>query len=68
MATLNDIKRKYDISPDLFDELRKTIKYDHSKNTHDVMKFMGELPYKLNIELSLEIHKNIYRQIEFFKK
>ncbi|CDW71411.1 UNKNOWN [Stylonychia lemnae] len=68
MATLNDIRTKYLIDPELFDELRKTIKYDHSKNFHDVTKFMNELPYKLKIELALEIHKDIYREIEFFKK
>jgi len=28
---------------------------------------MEELPYKLKIELAMEIHKNIYRTIEFFK-
>ena len=37
MATLNDIKKQYDIESDLYDELMKTIKYDHSKNFHDVM-------------------------------
>ncbi|CDW88827.1 cation channel family protein [Stylonychia lemnae] len=68
MATLNDIRTKYEIDPELFDELRKTVKYDHSKNYHDVTKFMKELPYKLKIELALEIHKGIYREIEFFKK
>ena len=52
---------------ELFDELRKTIKYDHSKNYHDVIQFMDELPYKLKIELAMEIHKDIYRDIEFFK-
>lgn len=28
---------------------------------------MDELPYKLKIELAMEIHKDIYRDIEFFK-
>lgn len=28
---------------------------------------MDELPYKLKIELAMEIHKDIYRNIEFFK-
>lgn len=28
---------------------------------------MEELPYKLKIELAMEIHKKIYRTIEFFK-
>jgi hypothetical protein len=29
--------------------------------------FMDELPYKLRIELALEIHKKIYETVEFFK-
>ena len=28
---------------------------------------MEELPYKLKIELAMEIHKDIYHNIEFFK-
>lgn len=32
IAILNEIKSEYKIGPDLFDELMKTIKYDHSKN------------------------------------
>ena len=45
----------------------KTIKYDHSKNQKDVSEFMSELPYKLRIDLAMEIHKNIYVNIDFFK-
>jgi len=52
MATLNDIRGKYDIKPELFDEIRKTIKHYHSKSYHDIAKFMNELPYKLKIELA----------------
>ena len=51
----------------LFEKLRRAIKYDHSKNSRDINEFMKELPYKLRIELAIEIHKNIYRTIEFFK-
>lgn len=36
IATLNDIRTDYDIGPDLYDELRIAIKYDHSKNYNDV--------------------------------
>jgi hypothetical protein len=60
MATLNDIRGKYDIKPELFDEIRKTIKHYHSKSYHDIAKFMNELPYKLKIELAFQIHKEIY--------
>ena len=28
---------------------------------------MNELPYKLKIDLAMEIHKNIYQSINFFK-
>ena len=47
--------------------MRKHIKYDHSKNYVDFISFMDELPHKLKVELSLEIHRDIYREIEFFK-
>lgn len=32
IAILNEIKHDYKISPDLYDELMKTLKYDHKKN------------------------------------
>jgi hypothetical protein len=67
IATLNDMQKEYDIDPELFDKLRKAIKYDHSKNSRDIIEFMEELPYKLKIEVAMQIHKNIYHTIEFFK-
>lgn len=45
----------------------KKLKYGHSKNANDVNLFMSELPYKLRIDLSMEIHKTIYQTIDFFK-
>lgn len=66
IATLNGIKSDYEIGPELYDELRIAIKYDHSKNYNDVKQFLEELPYKLRIELAMEIHKDIYTNIEFF--
>jgi CRP-like cAMP-binding protein len=45
----------------------KTIKYDHSKNQKNITGFMQELPYKVRIDLAMEIHKNIYSTIDFFK-
>jgi len=64
---LNEIKHDYKISPDLYDELMKTLKYDHSKNQRNVQAFVDELPYKLRLDLAMEIHKNIYITIDFFK-
>ena len=67
MAVLFQIKQEYNINPELFVELRKIIKYDHSKMSKNVIEFMNELPYKMKISLAMEIHKNIYHTIEFFK-
>lgn len=67
MAVLHEIKREYGINQDLYDELRKMIRYDHNKISRDVIEFMEELPYKTKIALAMEIHKNLYHSIEFFK-
>ena len=67
ISTLNEIKSEYKIGPELYDDLMKTIKYDHSKNSRDIGSFMKELPYKLRIDLAMEIHKNIYHTVDFFK-
>lgn len=67
MAVLFQIKEEYSINPELFGELRKMIKYDHSKLSKNIIEFMEELPYKMKISLAMEIHKNIYHTIEFFK-
>lgn len=69
ISTLNEIKSEYKIGQELYDELMKTIKYDHSKNQRgDISDFVAELPYKLRIDLSMEIHKTIYKVIDFFKE
>lgn len=68
MATLNDIQGEYKINDDLFNKLVKTIKYDHSKKSKDVLQFMEELPHKLKLELAMAIHKKMYASVIFFDK
>jgi hypothetical protein len=53
ISTLNEIRKQYDISNDLYEQLRIAIKYDNSKNYSDVINFMEELPYKLKVDLAL---------------
>ena len=66
ISVLNEIKSDYLIGPELYDDLMRTLKYDHSKNHKDITQFMSELPFKLRIDLAMEIHKNIYKNIYFF--
>jgi hypothetical protein len=43
--TLDQIQRKYDISFELYDEIRKIIRYEHQKTKFDISNFQEELPY-----------------------
>jgi len=67
ISTLNSIQHDYKIDANLYNRLVKTVKYDHSKKSKDVLLFMDELPHKIKIELAIEIHKKMYETIHFFK-
>jgi len=36
ISVLNEIKSDYKIGPELYDDLMKTLKYDHSRNHKDI--------------------------------
>ena len=68
LSTLRDIKREHNLSHELFHKLVRSISYDFSNTGHrDVKSFMHELPYKLKVELAMEIHRSLYETIGFFK-
>jgi len=67
ISTLNEISTKYSLNNSLYDEIRKIIRFDHSKRVDQYSKFKSELPPHLQIKLSMEIHRNIYQKIDFFK-
>ncbi len=46
----------------------RTVKYDHSRKSKDVIAFMDELPHKIKLELAMQIHKKMYQTIHFFKE
>jgi len=59
LLLLNKIKKQYQISPNLFNELRVAIKYEHSRNIDGLGEFMDNLPHKLRIQMAAEIHRDI---------
>jgi len=67
ITTLNEIRAKYGIEPEVYDEIRKAIKYDHSKNQKDIINFIEELPHKLKVQVAMQIHKEIYTHIKLFQ-
>jgi len=66
-ATLNEINQKYKLSQELFDDIMKIIKYDNSRIGENYNNFSKELPQFLKTRLAMEIHRNIYETISFFK-
>jgi hypothetical protein len=66
MGTLQEMRTEYQLGTDLYKKLHKSIKYNHSKKSRDFYLFMEELPYKLKVELAMEIHKKIYNTVNFF--
>jgi hypothetical protein len=60
MSTLQEMKSEYKLDSELYKKLSNTLKYSHTKKSRDFYIFMEELPYKLKVELAMEIHKKIY--------
>ena len=56
MSTLHEIQKEYKINHEMFNELSKTVQYNHRKKSKDLMSFMEELPHKLRLELAMVIH------------
>jgi hypothetical protein len=67
MTSLHNIKVEYNLKPELFKKLTNSVRYNHSKKSRDFYLFMEELPYKLKVELAMEIHKKIYHTVIFFQ-
>lgn len=68
MSVLHDIQKEFKVDHDLFNELSRTVQYNHRKKSKDVMCFMEELPHKLKLELAMVIHMQLYSEVKFFKK
>lgn len=67
ISVLNQIYRDYSLPLDLYEKLRKSVKYDYSKTQNDVTQFVEDLPHKLKLEISLHIYKKTYQKIEMFR-
>jgi hypothetical protein len=67
MQTLYSIRQEFKLDQDIFDKVRKVIKYDLSRNQKDKLDFLQELPNKLRIELSDIIHGNMIKKLFFFR-
>lgn len=67
LQILSSIKNEFKLETDIYDKVRKVIKYDLSRNQKDKMNFLQELPNKLRIELSKIMHDNVIQKLYFFR-
>jgi hypothetical protein len=67
IGILDDIKDKYNINPELYMQILKQLKFDHTKNTTGELKLLDELPFQLKCELSFILHREIIEKIPFFQ-
>ena len=67
LQILSSIKSEFKLDQDIYDKVRKVIKYDLSRNQKDKMNFLQELPNKLRIELSKIMHDKLIEKLYFFR-
>jgi hypothetical protein len=67
LQILSSIKKEFNLDQEIYDKVRKVIKYDLSRNQKDKMNFLQELPNKLRIELSQIMHDKVIQKMYFFK-
>ena len=68
LQILSSIKSEFKLDQDIYDKVRKVIKYDLSRNQKDKMNFLQELPNKLRIELSKIMHDKLIEKLYFFRE
>jgi len=67
LNTLIEIKQKYMLDTILFNKIKRALKYGHTRQEDDTTQFLNELPSTLRTKLSVIMHKELLKDIEFFK-
>jgi voltage-gated potassium channel len=67
LNTLEELRRQYRLNHEIYIKLKKSLKYDHSKDKSDKFSFLNELPQSLKLELAVIMHQNIIKKIPFFQ-
>lgn len=67
LKSLIAIKQQYDIESQLYNKIRRALKYGHTRFYEDKLSFLQELPTRLRTQLSIVMHKDLLKNIEFFK-
>lgn len=65
---LREIKKEHKLNHDLYLRLVRALAYDQRHlGQSEFVSFSSSLPYKLQLELAMEVHRNLYETIDFLK-
>lgn len=64
---LNRIYKEYQLPLRLYENVKKSLKYQYKNDIDDILNFVEELPQDLRIEMSLFIFEKTFKQILFFR-
>lgn len=67
LKALINIKQQYSIESQLYNKIRRALKYGHTRFYEDKISFLNELPTRLRTQLSIIMHRELLKNIEFFK-
>ena len=66
LDVLNRIKKEYYLPLKLYENVKKSIKYQHNNDIQDMVQFLDTLPQDFKVEASLFIFESTFKQFEFF--
>lgn len=64
--TLNKIYNDYCLPLQLYENVKKSIKYYHKTDIEDIISFVNTLPQDLRLEVNLFIFERTFKQFNFF--
>lgn len=66
MQTIENLRKQYKIAPQLYNELKQTIQFEHSKHVDGLGDLMESLPLSIKTRLATEIYKDVLEGFSIF--
>lgn len=63
---LNKLKQTLNISDELYAEIRTSLNFEANNNHSELDYFLDDLPLSLRVELSMTVHKLIFKEFPLF--
>ena len=67
LAVLEEIHEEYGLETDFYNEISRSIQFNHRKKEKEFSLFMDDLPHKLRLGLSMILYEKMYKTINFMQ-